>query len=199
MSFPFWLNLTFSFFADSKHTDLPNSCYYTTQVALQSHIEKAIKLVKDEFGIIIEANYLNDGCSSSESLNTAIQRYFFVWLPKFYESINPTTVCGCFFRPCVLYILTSFKSKMLNVVRTSFIRLIPSVLFTVTWQTTMTKNHTVMICKSDSLVIRPLSEQIQFWNLGTRPLLLRMFEIMLTRIALHRMRMAILPVSIVWP
>ena len=76
MSFSFWLNLTFSFF-DSEFADLPNSCYYTTQVALESQIEKAIKLVKDEFGIIIEADYLNDGCSSSESLNTAIQRYFF--------------------------------------------------------------------------------------------------------------------------
>ena len=66
-----------NFFFDSDFADLPNSCYYTTQVALESQIEKAIKLVKDEFGIIIEADYLNDGCSSSESLNTAIQRYFF--------------------------------------------------------------------------------------------------------------------------
>ena len=75
---PFLIKLDIFIFVDSKHTDLPNSCYYTTQVALQSYIEKAIELVKDEFGIIIEANYLNDGCSSSESLNTAIQRYFFV-------------------------------------------------------------------------------------------------------------------------
>lgn len=54
---------------------LPNSCYYTTEEAIRSQIELAIRTVKEKFGLTINPLYLNDGCSPSESLNTAIQRY----------------------------------------------------------------------------------------------------------------------------
>lgn len=60
--------------------ELPNSCYYTTRFALESQINEAIGLVKEEFDITIKPTYLNDGCSSSESLNTAIQRYLFEFI-----------------------------------------------------------------------------------------------------------------------
>ena len=55
--------------------ELPNSCYYTTETAVRSQIELAIETVKEKFDLTINPLYLNDGCSPSESLNTAIQRY----------------------------------------------------------------------------------------------------------------------------